>query len=289
MYTKIADSTSSASNNWRSKRRTDKYTFLYLQAKQTQTCGKPTVQPDQNSNELNPRLVSTHTDFMCGGLMNQTPTGNRRNNALFLNKKTVQPVWSRHALMLQRTNSTYGDTDFMRSGLIHQTKQSIHQTNQLIHQTPTDTRRNNALFLNKKTVQQVWSRHAVTLQRTNSTHGDTDFMRSGLIHQTKQSIHQTNQSIHQTPTDTRRHNALFLNKKTVQPVWSRHAVTLQRTNLTHGYTDFMRSGLIHQTNHLIHQTNHLIHQTSTNISINTNLSPNPPPATKTGRTGWGGI
>ena len=209
MYTKIADSTSSASNNWRSKRRTDKYTFLYLQAKQIQTCGKPPVQPDQNSNELNPRLVSTHTDFMCGGLMNQTPTDTRRNNALFLNKKTVQQVWSRHAVTLQRTNSTYGDTDFMCGGLMNQ--------------TPTDTRRNNALFLNKKQIQPVWSRHAVTLQRTNLTYGDTDFMCGGLIHQ--------------IPTDNRKHNTLFLNKKTVQQVWSRHAVTLQRTNSTRGDTD----------------------------------------------------
>ncbi len=63
--------------------------------------------------------------------MNQTPTGTRRHNALFLNKKPFQPVWSRHAVKVQRTNLTHGDTDFMRSGLIHQTKH-------LIHQTPTD-------------------------------------------------------------------------------------------------------------------------------------------------------
>ncbi len=86
--------------------------------------------------ETNRRLVSTHTDFMCWGLMNQTSTDTRRHNALFLTKKTIQQVWSRHAVTLQRTNSTHGDgrrlvsthTGFMCRGLIHQTNQLIHQT-----------------------------------------------------------------------------------------------------------------------------------------------------------------
>ena len=42
-------------------------------------------QPEQENYIIN--STRGDTDFMCGGLMNQTPTGTRRNNTLFLNKK----------------------------------------------------------------------------------------------------------------------------------------------------------------------------------------------------------